>query len=451
MNRREFLHRTSATGLGTGLGVTILSNPGSVKGTPANEKVNLAFLGCGGRGTYLAKGFLERDDVNIVACYDPNHDRAELFSKVPADKGQKTKVAKDMREVLDDKSVDAVVSATPDHWHALITVLSCQAGKDVYIEKPASHSAWEGWQMVQAARKYKRIVQHGTQNRSAAYNMKARKYIEEGKLGKVHFARIYNMKSWPNLPLSPECDPPAGFDWNTWSGPAPLHHYRQIYTRYWHHFWDYSSGDIINDAIHQIDLCRMLINKEFPKSVYCVGERFNSQGAAQTPDTQVATFEYDDMLVTFELTLYTPYMLKIDPEVRNNDMFPYWPQCATRIEIYGEKGVMIIGRHGGGWQVFERTKQREPVVTSQEYGRFPDPEHKENFIHCIRTRETPNADIEIGFRSVLLAQYATISNRLGGQKIVVDAKNNGAIVGCPEAAPYYKRTYRAPFVVPDQV
>ncbi|MDD3586363.1 MAG: hypothetical protein PHQ75_04210, partial [Thermoguttaceae bacterium] len=109
------------------------------------------------------------------------------------------------------------------------------------------------------------------------------------------------------------------------------------------------------------------------------------------------------------------------------------------------------GRHGGGWQVFERTKQREPVVSSQEYGRFPDPEHKENFIHCIRTRETPNADIEIGFRSVLLAQYATISNRLGGQKIVVDAKNNGAIVGCPEAAQYYKRAYRTGFVVPDEV
>ncbi len=450
MNRREFINKTGKTTLASGAGLLILANSGSAKGTPANEKVNLAFLGCGGRGTGLLTGFLDRPDINVVTCCDPNLSRINTALKVANQKGQQPKKEQDFRNVLNDKSVDAIVSATPDHWHALITILACQAGKDVYIEKPASHSPWEGKKMVEAARKYKRIVQLGTQNRSAPYNMSAKKYIEDGKLGKIHFVRICNQKLWENVKMAPTQPIPQDFDWNIWSGPAPIHDYSPTYISYWHHFWDYSSGDIINDAIHQIDLARWLIGKEFPKSVYSVGGRFNSEGAAQTPDTQTATFEYDDMIVIFELTLYTPYMLKIDPEVRDNDMYPYWPQCATKIEIYGDKGLMIVGRHGGGWEVYVRPKSRQPVVKDSCFGRFPDPEHKENFIQCIRSRELPNADIEKGYRSTLLPQYATISYRLGGTKINVNTEN-GEIINCPESAPYYKRTYRAPFIIPDEV
>lgn len=450
MDRREFLNKSTATGVAAGLGMTILSNSASVKGAPANSKVNLAFIGCGGRGRQLLGDFILRDDIQVVTCCDPNLSRADMALKILADKGLQAKREQDFRQVLDDKSVDAVVSATPDHWHALVSVLACQAGKDVYTEKPASHSAWEGEKMVEAARKYKRVVQHGTQNRSAPYNMAAKKYIEEGKLGRIHFARVFNMKQWSNFPMRSGEAVPETLDWNIWNGPAPQRDYSSTYLTGWHHIWDYSSGDMINDGIHQLDLCRWLIGKELPKSAFAVGGRFNEQGAAETPDTQIATFEYDDLILTFELTLYTPYMLKIDPEVRENDMFPYWPQCATRIEIYGEKGLMIVGRHGGGWEVYVRTKDRQPVVTESQFGRFPDAVHKQNFIECIRSRALPNADIEKGHRSTLLAHYATISYRLGGQKLDVNPEN-GAILNCPEAAPFYRRSYRAPFVVPEEV
>ncbi|MDO5552610.1 MAG: Gfo/Idh/MocA family oxidoreductase [Planctomycetia bacterium] len=430
--------------------MTILSDAKSAWGTPANDKVNLGFLGCGGRGTWLINGFLKRDDINVASLCDPVQRRREGLAKIATEAGMTPKLEEDYRKVLDDPSVDAVITATPDHWHALHTVQACQAGKDVYVEKPASHSAWEGKKMVEAARKYKRVVQVGTQNRSAPYNMAAKKYIEEGKLGKIHFVRVFNMKEWLNFNMGQVEKIPEGLNWDLWSGPAPMHEYIPTYFYNWHHFWDYSSGDIINDGIHQIDLARWLVGKELPKTVYSVGGRYNSTGGAETPDTQIATFEYDDLLFNFELTLYTPYMLKIDGEVRENDMFPYWPQCATRIEIYGDKALMIVGRHGGGWEVYVRTKERKPVVVDSCYGRFPDPEHRENFIQCIRSRELPNADIDKGYKSALLAEYATISYRLGGQKLSIDTET-GTIKDCPESASYYKRTYRDPFVVPDEV
>ncbi len=452
MNRREFVQQGTLTTLGFGAGLTVVGNAASVRGSSANDKINLGFIGCGGRGQQLLREFVQRNDVNVLHCCDPYRQKAETAVKIVEKSELKSTptLSSDLRTVLDDPKVDAVVCATPDHWHALGTVWACQAGKDVYTEKPASHSAWEGRQMVKAARKYKRIVQHGTQCRSASYCMAARKYIEDGKLGRIHFVRVYNMKEWKNFTLAPPTPVPAEIDWERWIGPAPMRPFSVSYSSAWHHLWDFSSGDMINDGIHQLDLARWLIGKEVPKSAYCVGGRFDSHGDAESPDTQITTWEFDDLTMTFELTLYTPYMLKIDPEVRNSDMFPYWMQCATRIEIYGSDGLMMVGRHGGGWEVYVRPKDRKPVVKDSMYGRFPDPEHKENFLNCVRSRELPNADIEIGHRSTMLAHYATISYRLGGQKLNIDTKTE-AVLDNPAASKLFKRDYRAPFVVPDEV
>ena len=236
-----------------------------------------------------------------------------------------------------------------------------------------------------------------------------------------------------------------------YNGPAPAAKFNTNFRYNWHHFWRYSGGDIINDAIHQLDLARWLLGVEYPKSVYSTGARFESNGVAETPDTQVALFDFDDMLVSFELTLCTPYMLKISPIIRESDTeFPYWPQCATRIEIYGTDGLMIVGRHGGGWQVFDRPKLHEGVVKAQCKGRFPDPEHKQNFVDCIRSRKLPNADIEKGHRSTLLSHLANISYRLGGQRLVFDAETE-KIVDNEAAMKLYKRQYRKPYVIEDEV
>ncbi len=452
INRRELLQNARSAGVGLAAGMTILRDPRSVSATPANDKIVMAIVGCGARGPALARGFASRDDCEMAYIADVD---SQLFASrkklvAEAQGGKEPKCVQDFRKVLDDKSVDAMVIATPTHWHALATIWSCQAGKDVYVEKPLCQNAWEGGKMVEAARKYQRVVQVGTQNRSGAYNMKARTYLQEGKLGRIHFVRVYNQKLWPDFRMEADSDPPQGLDWDMWNGPAPEHRYNKTLQRHWHHLWRYCIGDIGNDGVHQFDEARMIVGFDLPKQVYCTGGRFDTEGAAETPDTQIATFSYDGLIVTLELTLYTPYMLKIAPAIREaKDMFPYWPQCSTRIEIYGSEGVMYVGRMGGGWQVFIRPKLQEGVVKDQFKGVFPDAEHQENFVQCIRSREKPNADIEIGYHSHLTLHYATLSYRTGGQTLHVDPKT--LHVDSAEAMKLFKREYRSPWVVPEEV
>ncbi|MHB0959360.1 MAG: Gfo/Idh/MocA family protein [Pirellulaceae bacterium] len=451
MDRRAFLTKSRNLGVGAAVGWTILKNAGSARGTPANEKIVLGLIGAGGRGSNLAADFAARGDCHFACISDCDSGRfASLAQSLAQSQGSAPQGAQDYRQVLDDQSVDAVIVATPDHWHALATIRACQAGKDVYVEKPPSHNCWEGRKMVEAARKYNRIVQVGTQCRSAAYCMAARQYLADGKLGKVHFCRIYNQKEWANFPMAPESEPSSGFDWDRWNGPAPASRYNTTYHQNWHHFWRFSSGDIINDGIHQLDLARFVLGVDYPKSVYSTGARFEP-GAAESPDTQVAVYDFDDMVVTFELTLTTPYMLKISPLIRQaTDKYPFWPQCATRIEIYGTEGLMYLGRHGGGWQVFIRPELQQGVLKDQVKGLFPDPEHKENFCQCIRSRQTPNADIEEGHRSVLWAHYATMSYRAGGEKLRID-RDTEQILDNPEAMKFFKREYRPPYEIEENV
>jgi hypothetical protein len=184
--------------------------------------------------------------------------------------------------------------------------------------------------------------------------------------------------------------------------------------------------------------------------VYSTGGRFAEPGVFESPDTQVAVYQFDDMVLTCELTLYTPYMIKSDQALRDSDMYPYWPQNAERIEIYGSKGLMLLGRHGCGWQVYDRPKSREPVIAAELNGPFPDEVHFENFVNCVRSRQSPNADIEEGHRSTLLCQLANISYRLDGRKLVFDAATE-TVVDDAEANSLLKREYRAPWVIPEKV
>ncbi|MDR1480040.1 MAG: Gfo/Idh/MocA family oxidoreductase [Planctomycetaceae bacterium] len=456
MKRREFVKVTS---LGLGAGLTILTNGINAAETKANNKINVALIGCGGRGSSLLlgfdypgariPGFCEFDDVNVLYACDVRKDRGEKTAEKA-----KTKYVDDMRTVLDDKNVDAVICALPDHWHALAAVRACQAGKDVYTEKPASHSGWEGEQMVKAARKYKRIVQHGTQNRSAAYNIAAKKYIEEGKLGKIHLCRVFNQKAETSSFKIKNEKTPENFNWSAWLGPAADRPYSPVIMNgKWHQLWDFSAGDLLNDGVHQIDLARWLVGVKFPDSAYATGGRFTDSpkdSDGQTPDTLVATYKFNDLIFTVEETLYTRYMLKIDPVVRMSDMVPYWMQCATAIELYGTKGLMKVARHGGGWQVFDRPKDRKPVIKETGHGRFPDEPHKRNFLDSIRTRELPNADIAEGHCSTALVHYSTVSLRLGGAALKIN-KETGKIENNAEAEKYWKRDYREPFAITDEV
>ncbi|MFH1919498.1 MAG: Gfo/Idh/MocA family oxidoreductase [Planctomycetota bacterium] len=469
IDRREFLTRSKQVGLGAAAGASLLAVPKPVRGLNANEKIVLGIVGIRGRGHLLAMGFALRDDCEIAYMADvdernfsttaspgymrftpPELGALPRIEGVAKAQGKPAKAVIDFRRVLEDKSVDAIVTGTPDHWHALITVWSCQAGKHVYVEKPASHSPWEGKKMVEAARKHNRVVQLGTQSRSAPYMIKAKEYIESGKLGDIHLCRVYNQKTWGNVPPVDDGDTPKGLNWEMWNGPAPENRYNFNYWEHWNHFWRYSGGDSINDSIHQYDLARWLCGVDYPKSVYSTGGRWAQEGAFDTPDTQLAVYEFDRMVMAFEMTLYTPYMMLADQALRDGDIFPHWPQYASRIELFGTKGLMMVGRHGGGWQVFHRPHQREPVVAEQMYGRWSDEEHRTDFLDAIRNGRRSNADIQEGHRSTLLPQLANISYRLGGEKLLFDPSTE-TFTNSEAGNALLKREYREPWVVPDQV
>jgi predicted dehydrogenase len=442
--RRSFLRQSAKTILGAALTSTAI--PTHLRG--ANERVNFALVGCGGRGRMVARTFAEQGGRATYLC-DLHQDRidetAELIRQVQQTAPRKTN---DMRHVLDSKDVDAVVVATPDHWHALATILACQAHKDVYVEKPHSHNIWESHKMIAAARKYNRIVQVGTQNRSAPYNLAAREYIKSGKLGPIHLVKVYNLKPGAPFHLGDAGTKPEGFDWDAWLGAAPARPYHHdIFTIGWHKFWDFSGGDMADDGIHQIDMAMMLMaDPPMPKAVSCSGGRLHHNDDAEVPDVQIATFDFHDFVMTFELTNYPSYMRKTTGTIRRTDTFPYWTQNATRLELYGSELMMTVGRHGGGWQV---TTSGGKVV-DQMYGRFPDAPHLKNFVESVKSRTRPNAEIETLHPACTMVHMGNIAHRVGNRKLRFDAAAH-KFIDDDDANKLVKRTYREKYKVPENV
>ena len=449
LSRRKMLATTAKRTALAATAATALSRRASA--AAASERIVLGFIGVGGRGTQHVANFAARTDVEIAYLCDADAARLAGAATKIADAGRPAaRHVDDMRRVLDDKSVDAVVISTPDHWHALATIWACQAGKDVYVEKPVCNAPWEGRRMVEAARKYKRVVQGGTQNRSAAYNLKAKQYIDAGKLGRIEFVRVYNQKPGDAYSPLPQRPKPPALDWNLWNGPAPAQAYDATLHQFWHAFWRYGGGEITNDGVHQVDLARWLVGVDYPTSVHAVGRPHAGRGACEVPGTLVATFEFPGLVMTLEQTLYAPYMLKESMAIREGSVFPYWWQNATRIEIYGSQAMMVVGRHGGGWQVFGRPRSNQPVVLEGLKGRFPDKEHHENFLRSVRSRQRPSADIEEGHISALVCHAANISYRVGNKHLTLDPATE-QFSNSSEASALLRPEYRAPFIVPDAV
>lgn len=413
----------------------------------ANEKVIVGVIGSGGRGSALARMFSNHPQVDIGAVCDPQRNRMNgLCEALQQEQELKVEVIQDYRKLLERKDIDAVIVATPDHWHAPATIAACQAGKDVYVEKPASHNIWEGKKMVEAARKYKRIVQVGTQNRSSPYVHLAHSYIASGRLGTINLCKVNNLKSGGPYQDGPVADPPEGFNFDLWLGAAKEQPYRKGIESGWYYKYDFCSGDMGSDGIHQIDIARWLIGKHLPVSAQCYAGNFAFDDDADVPDTQVAYFDFEDCVMTFEMTEWAPYMAKISGEIRQGDLFPFWPQCSTRIELYGSKELMVLGRHGGGWQVFTTNGE----VVAQEYGRPGDTPHIEDFVQCIKDRTRPNADILEGHLSASLVHLANISYRVGCRKINYDPEKE-AVEGDEEANQMLKGYYREAYAIPEKV
>jgi len=446
MNRRGFLKSS----VGAATAFTILP---AGRGTAAENKVVLGVMGVGGRGRALLTSLVKRSDVKIKYICDADTRRFGPAAEIVIEgHDYKPEFAQDFRKMLDDPQVDAIIVATSDRWHALATIMACQAGKDVYVEKPLSLSIWDGRKMVEAARKYRRIVQVGTQSRSAPYTDKAAEYIRSGKLGDVHLARVFLMQESGPIQVVDVQPVPEGLDYDLWCGPSPMLPYRPG-VWFWR-LWDFYVGYIMADMIHQIDLARYLIGKDYPQTVCSAGGVYHFNDGREQPDTHFATFEFDKLTLLFEASLWSPYMHRI-VHLKDKSRFPDWPFSATKVEICGTKGFMCFGRHGGGWQVFEgdaSVRQSKAVVSEPaelKFGSIIDV-HFDDFINCIRTRKKPKADVEEVHRSMALCHLANISYRVGNRKLKFDGKTE-RFVDDAEADKYLKANYRKPWIVPDKV
>jgi predicted dehydrogenase len=415
-HRRDFLHASLAS-------LPALTAAGAVR---ASEKIVLAVLGLNGRGKDLLKGFSSFENVEIAYLCDPDLNAASrALALVPKDR-REPKLEQDLRKVFADKNVHAVAIATPDHWHALATVWACQAGKHVYVEKPISHNLIEGRRMVQAARRYERVVQVGTQRRSAGYLARAAEFVRDGKLGKVPFARAWIAGNRKTIGRKADGKAPDRVDYDLWLGPAPERPFNPNRFHYnWHWFWDYGTGELGNNGIHGLDVIRWLLNLDAPQRITSGGGKFFYDDDQQTPDTQITTFDFAGTSVVWEHRIWAKTGLR-------NQSFG--------IELVGEKGTLVID--GDGWHV-----ENGPEVS--EKADKPERPHLRNFLDRIRDGKRPAADIEEGHKSTRLCHLGNIAFRLG-RTLRFDAATE-TIIGDAEATRMLGRTYRKGFAMPERV
>jgi predicted dehydrogenase len=436
MNRREFLAQSAAVGAAALAG----RSAGAQETRPSdaqpprkgpNEEIRVACVGLGGMGRHHIRIHASAPNVRVVTLCDIDEnllpERVEYAQQTA---GSTPKTEYDIRRVLDDKDVDCISAATPNHWHALVTVWACQAGKDVYVQKPASHNVFEGRRMVDAARKYGRVVQVGLQNRSSPGVREAMRMLREGVIGDVYMARALCYNQRESIGVKPDAPAaPAGVHYDLWLGPAPVRPFNPNRFHYnWHWHWDYGNGDIGNQGVHQMDIARWGLNKKLPVRVHSMGGRYAYHDQGETPNTQVSTFQYPDgTLLVFE--------------VRNLDTHKEWEVDVGNL-FYGSKGYMAI--RGDTYEVVLNDKPGPK-------GGRGDADHFQNFHDVVRSRRLSdlNCDVEEGHYSAALCHLANISYRLG-RSLDFDPEKE-EFPSDQEANTLLTRAYRKPFVVPERV
>ncbi len=403
----------------------------------ASDKINVVLMGVRGRGKSLTKAFCDQPDVNITHVCDIDQNVvADAFQIIEASGRPKPPLVADIRRCLEDKSVDAVVMGTPIHWHAPGTILACDAGKDVYVEKPISHNIREGRLMVDAARRNRRIVQAGTQLPSLPVTDAFQNYVQSGQLGRILMAKVWNVQLRRNIGHKEDEPVPPGIDYDIWTGPLPampFNRNRFHSTVNWH--WHYGVGDIGNDGVHQLDMARRALGVTLPDRVTGMGRKMYFDDDQQTPDTMNLTYEFGDKLISFEQRLWNPYGM----EGTDNG-----------VAIYGDRGVAQIGRFRGhtfGFRVFD---DKNAVIHQQEHGTSSiDAPHARNFLDCIRSRKAPKVEIEEGHWATALAHLGNIVARTG-RPIRFDPKTE-TVTGDKEANALVRRQYRQHWSTPKGV
>jgi predicted dehydrogenase len=415
----------------------------AVKGLASpNDTIRIACVGVRGQGNEHIHRYLEMKNVEIAAVCDIDESVLnKRLGEIEAKSGKRPASYIDIRKVLEDKSIDAVSIATPNHSHTLQTIWACQAGKDVYIEKPCSHDLFESRQIVAAQRKYNRLVQHGTNSRSGPAIREAMQKMNEGLIGDVYLSRGLCFKWRDTIGRAPAEPVPAGVHYDLWQGPAPEHPFTKNRFHYnWHWFWDYGNGDMGNQGIHEMDVARWGLGVKHPTRINAMGGHFMFDDDQETPNTLTAAFEFNEngrkQMLEFEVRHWMSnheagLEKKGDPNTVGNI-------------FYGSKGYLAID----WYESYKSYLGKEQT---------PGPERREggnnwaNFIAALRTRKYSdlNAPIEEGALSANLVHMANISYRLG-RSLNWDAQTM-SFTGDPEANAMMKRNYRKPFVVPDHV
>ena len=408
---------------------------GKIRG--ANDRVAVGFIGLGAMGSgnlgYAMK-VPEAQPVAVCDVYQPHLERAVEAARK---RDVQVKAVKDFREIIADRSIDAVCISTPDHWHAYMTVEACKAGKDVFVEKPASKGVEEGLKMVQAARKYNRVVQAGTMQRSGGYFQKAAEIVKSGAIGEITFCHAFQsgLISRKGFGNPPDSDPPAGLDWDMWLGPAPKVPFnanrwgvKTANFPTFRYFWDYAGGAMTDWGVHLIDPLHQCFGDVMPLAISANGSKFYVQDNRDTPDTLLATFRYPNFLASYESRTCNP--------------MPMFGPHGSGTTIHGTEGTIIVHRRGC-WVIPNEksslapsTWEKDPAMSEMNVP------HWKNFIACIKTREKPISDIETCVRSSTVCLLANLSMRY---KSWLDWDEKNWMVAQDAVKPYLKVQYRSPW------
>jgi predicted dehydrogenase len=413
-------------------GSTIIAQAMTGKAS-ANDRIRVAVLGVNGRGKDHIAGFQGLPEAEVAVLCDPDRNvAAERAAEFEKKYGKKVETEVDLRKVFERKDIDVISIATPNHWHALATIWACQAGKDVYVEKPGAHNIYEGRKMVEAAHKYKRIVQHGVQLRSSEALQEAVGLLRKGVIGKVYMARGLVYRWRPSIGKKPNEPVPAHLDYDLWTGPAQMKPYSQRLVHYnWHWTWDYGNGDVGNQGIHETDMCLWGLDVELPERVTAMGDKFLFDDDKETPELMTSLYHYPKQKKMIQF------------EVR------HW--CTNNEEgvgvgniFYGSDGYMLVKGYDSYEVYLGQKREKGPA-------RKMGGNHYANFIKAVKSRNTSdqNGPVETAHLSSALAHLGNIAYRLGRQLQFDPVKEK--FVGDEQANKMVTRKYRPPFTVPEKV
>ena len=437
-DRRKFLKSVAMGSVGVAVG-------GVAKGFSAksyrriigaNELIRIATIGVNSRGNSMGGTIASQKNAEVAAVCDVDERAIPKAIKTILDAGQKLtpKSEKDLRKVLADKDIDAIYTATPDHWHAPLTIMGCQAGKHVYVEKPLSHNPKEGELAVEAARKYNRVVQMGAQRRSAPILTQGIKQLHEGIIGRVYLAKTWYTNKRKATYLKPGTVP-TWLDYDLWQGPAPRKPYQDGLIHYdWHWFWHWGTGEALNNGTHEVDVARWGLGVDFPTRVSSVGGKYEFQDDWETPDTQIVTMDFPN-----RVSLIWESRSRNGRKIEGQD---------RGIIFYGENGSLDTG--GDSYKIYDLDGKLIKEVGGEEKGDIQgrntaspslgmDSMHVADFLDAIKNNRRPNCDVELGYKSVLSMQLGNISWRVG-RDLKIDP-SNGHIVGDKEAQKLWSREY----------